>query len=154
MSTPAGQIRRITKEFQELAKENKDDFYANPVTEGNVYNWVAVISGPPDSVYEGFKYKLHIEFTNEYPFKAPKIKFITPIYHPNVMLTDGEICLDILKEAWSPVQSITKVLISLRLLLAAPNPASALNHEAGRLLQEDPAAMKAKVAEMAASNPV
>jgi ubiquitin-protein ligase len=154
MTSVAGKIRRITKEFQDLAKESKEDFYSYQINEDNIHEWIAVVSGPPDSVYEGHKYKLHIEFTNEYPFKPPKMKFITPIYHPNVMLTDGEICLDILKEAWSPVQSITKVLLSIRLLMASPNSASALNHDAGVLLMSNPAAMKAKVAEMAAAYPI
>ena len=67
-----------------------------------------------------------IEFTADYPYKAPVIKFTTPIFHPNVDV-HGNICLDILKEKWSATYSVKTVLISLqvpraRSLAHAPCP--------------------------------
>jgi ubiquitin-protein ligase len=147
-------IRRIKKEFDDINKDGGSEYSATMPIPDNMHQWHVIITGPPDSVYEGIKYKLKVEFPENYPFKAPKIHFITPIYHANVMLTTGEICLDILKDNWTPALSLPKVLLSLQLLMAAPNGESALNFEASRLLTDDIAAMKAKVAAMAAENPV
>merc|ERR1711966_515176 len=79
------------------------------------------IMGPPDSPYEGGCFTLKIEFPQNYPFKAPKIRFTTKVYHCNVN-EKGGICLDILKDNWSPALTISKVLLSICSLLTDPNP--------------------------------
>ncbi len=150
----AAKIKRIQTEFKTLNAEGGADYSAILPNEDNPFNWIVTISGPPDSAYEGIRYKMEVTFPDQYPFKPPTIKFITPVYHANIMLTTGEICLDILKDNWSPVLTLPKVVISLRLLLAAPNVSSALNHDAGILFEKDPSALRAKVLEMAAAYPV
>ena len=64
---------------------------------------------------------MQIVFPPDYPFKPPKIRFLTKMYHCNVDAKGG-ICLDILKEHWSPALTISKVLLSICSLLTDPNP--------------------------------
>ena len=111
----------------------------------NLYEWVSTILGPPGSVYEGGVFFLDIHFSPEYPFKPPKVKpratymlnvftyyfksiqvtFRTRIYHCNIN-SQGVICLDILKDNWSPALTISKVLLSICSLLTDCNPADPL----------------------------
>jgi len=68
----------------------------------------ATIMGPGDSPYSGGVFFVMIHFPPDYPFKPPKVQFQTKVYHPNVN-SQGSICLDILKEQWSPALTISKV---------------------------------------------
>jgi hypothetical protein len=80
-----------------------------------LYLWIthlqlqATIMGPGDSPYSGGVFFVMIQFPPDYPFKPPKVQFQTKVYHPNVN-SQGSICLDILKEQWSPALTISKVL--------------------------------------------
>ncbi len=77
--------------------------------------------GPKDSPYENGVFFLDINFPADYPYKAPRVTFSTKIYHPNIN-SSGGICLDILKDQWSPALTISKVLLSICSLLTDPNP--------------------------------
>ena len=59
---------------------------------------------------------------------APKVRFLTKIYHPNVDKV-GRICLDILKDKWSPALQIRTVLLSIQALLSSPNPDDPLDND-------------------------
>ena len=67
-------------------------------------------------VYEGLRYKLSLEFPSGYPYKAPRVKFVTPCFHPNVD-EQGFICLDILKDKWSAQYDVRSILLSIQSLL-------------------------------------
>ncbi|KAG2372024.1 Ubiquitin-conjugating enzyme E2 36 [Vigna angularis] len=69
----------------------------------------------------GGVFKLELFLPEEYPMAAPKVRFLTKIYHPNIDKL-GRICLDILKDKWSPALQIRTVLLSIQALLSAPNP--------------------------------
>jgi ubiquitin-conjugating enzyme E2 D len=66
-----------------------------------------------------------VQLPSDYPFSPPKICFDTPIYHANVS-DSGDICLDILKERWSPALSVPKALEAIRILITKPDPDNAL----------------------------
>jgi len=113
--------QRLTKEYKKMQKENVlDNVNVSLPDENNIFKWNAILFGPNDSVYSGGLFKLSVEFTHEFPFKPPIIKFMTPIYHPNVN-EEGSICVDILKNKWSPALTIDKVLLSILSLMTDPN---------------------------------
>jgi len=71
-----------------------------------------------------------------YPHDAPKVKCDTKVYHPNID-TQGNVCLNILREDWNPVLSISSIIYGLLHLFLEPNPTDPLNHEAAELLRRD-----------------
>lgn len=91
-----------------------------------------LLDGPIDTPYADGKFQLEMFLTDEYPMAAPKLRFLTRVYHPNIDYV-GRICLDILKDKWSPALQIRTVLLSVQALLSAPNPDDPLNNEAAEL---------------------
>ena len=112
-------LRRINKELADIGKCPPDNCSAGPIGD-DLFKWQATIMGPTDSPYEGGVFFLEIQFPQDYPFKPPKLRFQTKIYHCNVN-DKGGICLDILKDNWSPALTIAKVLLSICSLLTDPN---------------------------------
>ncbi len=138
-------LRRIQKELADLQKDPPANCSAGP-TDNDLFKWEGVIMGPADSPYTGGVFKLDIQFPVDYPFKPPKIQFTTKIYHPNVNPT-GLICLDILKQQWSPALTISKVLLSITSLLTDPNPDDPFVPEIAQLYKANRAAYEAKARE-------
>jgi len=114
-------LKRIQKELADIKDNPPANCCAGPAEDDDLYHWTATLIGPEDSPYEGGVFFLDITFPQNYPFKAPKIYFKTKIYHPNID-SQGGICLDILKTAWSPALTVTKILLSICSLLTDPNP--------------------------------
>uniref|UniRef100_A0A8C9X6Y0 Ubiquitin-conjugating enzyme E2 E2-like n=1 Tax=Sander lucioperca TaxID=283035 RepID=A0A8C9X6Y0_SANLU len=117
--------KRIQKELAEITLDPPPNCSAGPKGD-NIYEWRSTILGPPGSVYEGGVFFLDIAFTPDYPFKPPKVTFRTRIYHCNIN-SQGVICLDILKDNWSPALTISKVLLSICSLLTDCNPGESCN---------------------------
>jgi ubiquitin-conjugating enzyme E2 D/E len=113
-------LKRIQKELQDMARDPPASCSAGPVGD-DLYHWTATIMGPEGSPYAGGVFFLDIHFPADYPFKPPKVQFTTKVYHPNIN-KNGSICLDILKEQWSPALTISRVLLSISSLLTDPNP--------------------------------
>ena len=113
-------LQRIRKELEDLRKEPLTHCSAGPSGD-DLFIWKATLMGPSDSPYEGGAFFLDISFPPRYPFVPPKVYFRTKIYHPNID-SRGNICLDILKDRWSPALTISKVLLSICSLLTDPNP--------------------------------
>ncbi len=112
--------KRINKELEEINWDPPSNCSAGPVS-NDIFHWSAVLIGPSDSPFEGGVFRLNIHFPTDYPFKPPKCAFQTKIYHPNIN-SNGVICLDILKNQWSPALTISKVLLSIISLMDDPNP--------------------------------
>uniref|UniRef100_A0A452ZCT6 UBC core domain-containing protein n=1 Tax=Aegilops tauschii subsp. strangulata TaxID=200361 RepID=A0A452ZCT6_AEGTS len=101
--------KRILKELKDLQKDPPTSCSAGPAGE-DMFHWQATIMGPPDSPYAGGVFLVNIHFPPDYPFKPPKVSFKTKVFHPNIN-SNGSICLDILKEQWSPALTISKVIL-------------------------------------------
>ena len=112
---------RLLKEYEDIVKNPPDNCSASPVSDDDIYVWQATIYGPQGTPYENGVFYLNISFPEDYPFKPPSINFITKIYHCNISSV-GNICLDILKDTWSPALTLSKVLLSICSLLSDPNP--------------------------------
>lgn len=113
--------KRIMKELDEITKSPPAGCSAAPIDSDDLYTWIATIFGPDDSPFKGGVFNLSVAFPVNYPFKPPSIKFKTKIYHPNIN-SKGDICLDTLQNNWSPVLTISKLLLSITSLLTDPNP--------------------------------
>ncbi|GAO48141.1 hypothetical protein G7K_2323-t1 [Saitoella complicata NRRL Y-17804] len=99
-------LKRINKELADLGRDPPSSCSAGPIGD-DLFHWQATIMGPGDSPYSGGVFFLAIHFPTDYPFKPPKVNFTTRIYHPNIN-SNGSICLDILRDQWSPALTISK----------------------------------------------
>ncbi|XP_069099599.1 ubiquitin-conjugating enzyme E2 C [Pleurodeles waltl] len=132
--------KRLQQELMTLMMSGDKGVSAFPESD-NLFRWIGTIDGAAGTVFEGLRYKLSLEFPSGYPYNAPTVKFITPCYHPNVD-TQGNICLDILKDKWSALYDVRTILLSLQSLLGEPNNESPLNPQAAELWQNQPAYKK------------
>ena len=114
-------LQRIKRELEILKKDPPANCSAGLIRDTDFYQWEASIIGPTDSPYEGGIFQLQVSFPMDYPFKPPVCIFKTKIYHPNIN-SSGGICLDILKDNWSPALTMSKVLLSICSLMDDPNP--------------------------------
>ena len=129
--------QRITKELENLKKDPPANCSAGPVGD-DIFHWQATLMGRGESPFEGGVFFLDINFPSDYPYKPPRVTFSTKIYHPNIN-SSGGICLDILKDQWSPALTISKVLISICSLLDDPNPDDPLVPSIAELYKRDKA---------------
>ncbi|KIJ40413.1 hypothetical protein M422DRAFT_120718, partial [Sphaerobolus stellatus SS14] len=128
-------IKRIHREISDLKKENMGGLTLGP-TEDSLFQWRGSIPGPEGSCYEGGVFWMDIILPQDYPFSAPKVLFTTRIYHMNIS-DRGNVCIDVLKNNWSPALSLYKVLLSLSSLLTDPNPKDPLVPEIAREYVQD-----------------
>ena len=128
-------VRRIKKELNDIILNPPIACNAE-LSDGDLYHWKADLTGPTETPYDGGVFDLDIRFPLDYPFSPPKIVFFTKIYHPNIN-SSGNICLDILKDNWSPVLTISKIILSISSLLSDPNPDDPLETEIAQLYRDD-----------------
>eukprot|EP01105_Mastigella_eilhardi_P028826 TRINITY_DN97_c0_g2_i5.p1 TRINITY_DN97_c0_g2~~TRINITY_DN97_c0_g2_i5.p1 ORF type:complete len:182 (-),score=53.76 TRINITY_DN97_c0_g2_i5:98-580(-) len=137
-------VLRLMSDLAQITKEPPEGASAMPISEGNLFAWLATVFGPPDTLWEGGIFQLRLQFPEQYPDKPPKVRFVNEIFHPNVF-PDGTLCLDIIQDKWSPVYSVSSILTSIQSLLTDPNPNSPANPEAARLYAQDRKAYNRKV---------
>ncbi|EJD05187.1 uncharacterized protein FOMMEDRAFT_120457 [Fomitiporia mediterranea MF3/22] len=128
-------IRRLMRELIQLKNEPPEGIRV-VTPDDNMLDVTGIIEGPAGTPYEGGYFKVKFNFTEEFPAAPPKCWFATKIFHPNVS-SSGEICVNTLKKDWQSSFGIGHILVTVKCLLIFPNPESALDEEAGKLLLED-----------------
>lgn len=105
-------IKRLTAEYKELTRNPIPFILARP-SENNILLWYFLLTGPPDSQYEGGQYVGQLKFPPNYPFGPPNIKMITPNGRFQV---NTSLCLsmsDFHKESWNPAWNVGTILTGL-----------------------------------------
>ncbi len=128
-------MQRLLKEVAQYTKSPVEGMQLH-VNEENVTDIVVDFEGPEGTPYENGLFHIKLVFGSDFPAAPPKGTFVSQIFHPNISKT-GEICVNTLKRDWKPEHSLSHILSVIRCLLIEPNPESALNEEAGKLLLEE-----------------
>ncbi|KAG4106384.1 ubiquitin-conjugating enzyme E2 S-like protein [Neocallimastix lanati (nom. inval.)] len=128
-------VKRIVKEVTALTQKPPEGICMIEKEE-NICDIQAIIKGPEGTPYEGGAFQIKLVLGSDFPISPPKGYFLTKIFHPNVS-NSGEICVNTLKKDWKKELGIEHILLTIKCLLIVPNPESALNEEAGKLLLED-----------------
>eukprot|EP01120_Amphizonella_sp_Union-15-10_P013791 TRINITY_DN6498_c0_g1_i1.p1 TRINITY_DN6498_c0_g1~~TRINITY_DN6498_c0_g1_i1.p1 ORF type:complete len:152 (-),score=13.44 TRINITY_DN6498_c0_g1_i1:60-515(-) len=133
--TTSAQLRLLS-DYKSFLQDPPEGCSASPADESNLFLWNASIFGP-EGPWEGGIFSLRLKFPEDFPGKPPQVRFTTDIFHPNVY-NDGSLCLDIIQDKWSPVFTVSTILLSIQSLLTDPNITSPANPVAARLFRDDP----------------
>ena len=144
-------IKRVAKELSDFKSEDNNTIVLEPI-DNNLKNILCIIIPDESSIYNLFedrktKLTLIVSISDDYPFSPPKVKFSPTIFHPNVFAVSGDICLDILKDAWTPALTISRICLSILSLLDAPNTSDPINAVAAELYDKDKDDYKNKIKE-------
>ncbi|KIS69968.1 uncharacterized protein UMAG_10164 [Mycosarcoma maydis] len=135
MVSPAT-IKALLRELTALQVNPPPDIRVS-LSESDMLSFQAYILGPSSTPYAGGYFRIAFDFTNvDFPTHPPRCTFATPIFHPNVSRS-GDICVSSLKKDWKKEYGIERILTTIKCLLIEPNPDSALDAEASRLMQEN-----------------
>ncbi|XP_077431151.1 ubiquitin-conjugating enzyme E2 S [Vanacampus margaritifer] len=132
---PPHVLRLVYKEVSALAADPPEGIKIYPSDE-DITELHTAIEGPEGTPFAGGVFRMRLVLGKDFPAVPPKGYFLTKIFHPNVG-HKGEICVNVLKRDWKAELGLRHVLLTIKCLLIHPNPESALNEEAGRLLLED-----------------
>ena len=101
---------------------------------------------PISGYWANHNFDFRFDISEDWPIEKPSITILTKVWHPNID-EEGNICLNIIKENYTPVLSISKIVATLYFLFIEPNPYSPLNNEAANQLINSPDDFKEKVEE-------
>lgn len=121
MYTQGGSVlkKRILKELKDMSSQTYDcSIKLESIDDTNFHDLIGIIDGPPDTPYENGSFRLSIKLPVSYPFCGPTIKFLTKIWHPNVCVETGVICLGKLDKQWASSMTLEKVLLTIQSILS------------------------------------
>eukprot|EP00054_Salpingoeca_dolichothecata_P028323 m.214342 g.214342 ORF g.214342 m.214342 type:complete len:235 (-) comp26186_c0_seq3:44-748(-) len=134
-------MKALQQEYKNMQKDPLEGVKCE-LQDENFFKWQVNLFGPPETIFAGGYFKALLEFPDTYPFQPPSMKFLEPLWHPNVYPT-GELCISILhppgedamsgerpEERWNPSQQVRTILLSVISLLNEPNISSPANVDA------------------------
>lgn len=121
--------KRLQNEFKQLTTNPVCNCIIELPDGNNLHKWIVHMPGPEGCPYEGGVFDIQFVFPDNYPFKHPDAKFITPMYHPNIKKDTGEICMDVFASSWSPTQKVQDILEKLVSMIKSPSTSSPLESE-------------------------
>lgn len=137
---PPRTLARVSREVREMMRNPAEGtkLVIDPDTglPPSLHEIMAEIEGPTGTPYANLYFQLKLVMPSDFPNSPPRGYFLTKIYHPNVDMSSGAICVNTLKKDWTPTTTISHVLGVIRCLLIIPFPESSLNDEAGKLFME------------------
>ncbi len=139
-------IKRLDKE-----RERFPELQLTPLHSANEnrLQWILLVPGPPQTPYENLTFQMEIQYDSSYPFKPPYIRFVTPMFHPNI--TPNGLTSNILIEPWSPTCTIKTLYERAQYLLANPIPSFTYNLEARNTI--DPTHLRARIIALHGTHP-
>ena len=130
-------LARLRKELSDIENDKAVSGVYARVRGDDMTKLEGTLKGPEGTPYEGGIFVVDIQIPQQYPFEPPKMKFETRMWHPNVSSQTGAICLDILKDKWSPALTVKTALVSLQALLSAPEPDDPQDAEVANMYKSD-----------------
>lgn len=125
--------KRLQKDFSEVAKlKNVKLVFPDPK---NIQKFIVEIS-PNKGIWKDGIFQFNFDIPDDFPFERPHVTSITRIWHPNIEET-GAICLNILRDNYTPAIDIAFLIVGLQFLFEEPNPESPLNQEAANQFKTD-----------------
>lgn len=136
--------RRIETDVMKLLMSNHDV----ELIHDNMQEFNVKFYGPKETPYENGIWRLHVELPDNYPYKSPSIGFVNKIFHPNIDIASGSICLDVINSTWSPLYDLINIVEwMIPGLLKEPNGSDPLNNEAATLQLRDKKLYEEKIKE-------
>ena len=153
--------KKLMKEFKNLNEDYELPFTVGLENENDLFKWLVLIEGPEGTIYEGGVFQATMVFPQTYPNNPPKMRFTTPMWHPNIY-KNGEVCVSILhepvfdefnemekmEEKWRPILGVREVLLSVISMLCSPNLESNANVDASIQYRNDREGFNKKVRQM------
>lgn len=145
-------LKRLQNEFKQVSTNPVANSTVLLENENDVTKWTVIMLGPKDTPYEGGNFKISFVFPDNYPFKPPDCKFVTPIYHPNIKMDTGEICQDIYASSWAPTQKVADILMLLSSMMSQPQTTSPLEPDICKEFLENRAEFEKKARDSTLKN--
>ena len=124
-------VQILIKEFEDL-KKNPLSLFGYTIelfNQTNIYEWKITLIGAKDTPYADGIFFIKLSFPQDYPDRAPRINFLTPIYHPNVNPSDGYVCVNFIRNDWKKTTSVREILTKLYSIFYLVNPSSPYSQE-------------------------
>ncbi|KAL6707734.1 Ubiquitin-conjugating enzyme E2 15 [Coniothyrium glycines] len=158
MTSSSAAAGLLSRQLKQMQNDKSISGISCGLVESNVFEWEVMLMIDDDTkFYGGGFFRARLTFPPEYPLLPPKMRFETPIFHPNIY-QNGEVCISILHppeedkygyesaaERWSPVQTPETILLSVISMLSSPNDESPANVEAASLWRDNTPEFKKRV---------